>query len=182
MRRVLPSTREFQRVTPNFDLHCHSTASDGLLGPADLVRRAAERGVTTLALTDHDELSGLDTAREAARSAGIRFVDGVEISVTWGGITVHIVGLGIDPTSAALAAGLESVRNSRVVRAERMASELAAAGMGLLLISSELPEILGMCDRILVLHGGRIVGEFPRGQATEDAIIHSIHESTSKTE
>jgi predicted metal-dependent phosphoesterase TrpH len=129
MWRVLPSTREFHRVTPNFDLHCHSTASDGLLGPADLVRRAAERGVTTLALTDHDELSGLDAAREAARSAGIRFVDGVEMSVTWGGITIHIVGLCIDPANAALAAGLESVRNSRVVRAERMASELTAAGI-----------------------------------------------------
>jgi len=113
----------------NFDLHCHSTVSDGLLGPAELARRAAAQGVTTLALTDHDELAGLDAAREAAREAGIRFVDGVEISVTWGGITVHIVGLGIDPGSPPLVDGLESVRNSRAVRAERIAGELAAAGI-----------------------------------------------------
>jgi len=113
----------------NFDLHCHSTASDGLLNPARLVQRAAERGVTTLALTDHDDLSGLGAAREAAREAGIRFVDGVEISVTWGGITIHIVGLGIDPGSEVLVRGLESVRNSRAARAERIAGQLTAAGI-----------------------------------------------------
>ncbi len=113
----------------NFDLHCHSTASDGLLDPTTLVHRAAERGVTTLALTDHDDLSGLEAAREAAREAGIRFVDGVEISVTWGGVTIHVVGLGIDPESEVLVRGLETVRNSRAARAERIADELTAAGV-----------------------------------------------------
>ncbi len=113
----------------NFDLHCHSTASDGLLGPAELVRRAAARGVTTLALTDHDDLSGLDKARDTAREIGIRFVNGVEISVSWGGVTIHIVGLHIDPENVVLANGLETVRNSRAVRAERMADGLAAAGI-----------------------------------------------------
>ena len=113
----------------NFDLHCHSTASDGTLGPAEVVRRAAARGVTTLALTDHDELAGLDEAREAAYEAGIGFVDGVEISVTWNGATIHIVGVGIDPASEPLVRGLETVRESRAVRAERIASELAAAGI-----------------------------------------------------
>lgn len=113
----------------NFDLHCHSTASDGLLEPAELVRRAAANGVTTLALTDHDELAGLGAARAAASEVGIGFVDGVEISVTWEGVTIHVVGLGIDPESEALAHGLETVRNSRAVRAERIAAELAAAGI-----------------------------------------------------
>jgi 3',5'-nucleoside bisphosphate phosphatase len=116
-------------VTENFDLHCHSTASDGLLGPKELVRRAAQRGVTTLALTDHDELAGLAEAREVARELGIRFIDGVEISVTWSSMTIHIVGLGIDPGSKALARGLASVRASRTVRAERIAKELSAAGI-----------------------------------------------------
>lgn len=116
-------------MTGNFDLHCHSTSSDGLLAPAELVRRAAARGVTTLALTDHDELSGLTEAREAAREVGIAFVDGVEISVTWTGVTIHIVGLGIDPESEILARGLEAVRNTRAVRAERIAAGLAAAGI-----------------------------------------------------
>jgi 3',5'-nucleoside bisphosphate phosphatase len=116
-------------VIENFDLHCHSTASDGLLAPAVLVRRAAERGVTTLALTDHDELAGLQEARQTAHELGIDFVDGVEVSVTWGGITIHAVGLGINPESGPLARGLESVRQSRTVRAERIAAELAAAGI-----------------------------------------------------
>lgn len=113
----------------NFDLHCHSTASDGLLGPADLVRRAAAHGVTTLALTDHDELSGLEAARETARGLGIQFVNGVEISVSWERTTIHIVGLRIDPESKPLANGLETVRNSRAARAERMADALTAAGI-----------------------------------------------------
>jgi predicted metal-dependent phosphoesterase TrpH len=116
-------------VNENFDLHCHSTASDGLLGPAELVRRAAARGVTTLALTDHDVLSGLAEARDSARNSGIRFVNGVEISVTWSGSTIHVVGLGIDPESEALVNGLDSVRNSRTVRAERIAAALTAAGI-----------------------------------------------------
>jgi 3',5'-nucleoside bisphosphate phosphatase len=116
-------------VIDNFDLHCHSTASDGLLGPQELVRRAAQHGVTTLALTDHDELSGLEEARDTARELGIRFIDGVEISVTWSGRTLHIVGLGVDPASEALERGLAAVRDSRATRAERIAGELAAAGI-----------------------------------------------------
>lgn len=116
-------------VIENFDLHCHSTASDGLLGPKELVRRAAEHGVTVLALTDHDELRGLEEARETAHEHGIRFVDGVEISVSWNRTTVHVVGLGIDPASKPLAQGLATVRESRMVRAERIAKELALAGI-----------------------------------------------------
>jgi len=75
----------------NYDLHCHSTASDGLLAPAELVRRASANGVDILALTDHDEISGLPEARARAAELGLRFVDGVEVSVSWGGISIHIV-------------------------------------------------------------------------------------------
>jgi len=113
----------------NIDLHCHSTASDGLLKPADVVARAAANGVTTLALTDHDDLSGLAEARTEAESRGMRFVDGVEISVTWEGTTVHIVGLQIDPENPVLRSGLESVREGRAKRAEKMGDALAAAGV-----------------------------------------------------
>jgi 3',5'-nucleoside bisphosphate phosphatase len=81
----------------NIDLHCHSTASDGLLTPAQLVEHAASLGVEVLALTDHDEVSGLDEARQTAAANGIMFVNGVEISASWRGQTLHIVGLGIDP-------------------------------------------------------------------------------------
>ena len=111
------------------DLHCHSTVSDGALAPAELVRRAAARGVRVLALTDHDELGGLAEARAAADAANIAFIDGVEISVTWRGGTVHIVGLHVDAQHAGLAAGLESLRAGRLRRARDIAESLAAAGI-----------------------------------------------------
>ena len=109
----------------HFDLHCHSTRSDGLLTPAELVARAAERGVRALALTDHDEIGGLHEARTRAAQVGITFITGVEISVTWGDQTLHVVGLHIDPENAELTAGLDrkSTRlNSSHSRASRMPS------------------------------------------------------------
>ncbi len=113
----------------NVDLHCHSTASDGLLGPGELVARAVANGVEMLALTDHDGVSALAEARARAESEGIRFVDGVEISVTWEGSTVHIVGLQIDPQDPVLRSGLESIRVGRATRAEKMGEALDAAGI-----------------------------------------------------
>lgn len=113
----------------NVDLHCHSTVSDGALAPSALVRRAAQQGVEVLALTDHDQLGGLDEAREAARDAGISFVDGVEVSVTWRGATLHVVGLRIDPLDAQLVAALQSLRGGRLGRARKIALSLAAAGV-----------------------------------------------------
>jgi 3',5'-nucleoside bisphosphate phosphatase len=113
----------------NIDLHCHSTASDGLLNPEELVARAAANGVEILALTDHDGVSGLAEARAKAESEGVRFVDGVEISVTWEGTTVHIVGLQVDPHDPVLLSGLESIREGRATRAEKMGEALAAAGV-----------------------------------------------------
>src|SRR4051794_908601 len=96
-----------------YDLHCHSTTSDGLLSPADVVKRAAARGVDVLALTDHDEVSGLAEAADAARECGVHLVNGTELSVTWKEHsaqehTLHIVGLGVDPANAVLLQGLES--------------------------------------------------------------------------
>jgi len=113
----------------NLDLHCHSTASDGALAPAAVVRRAAAHGVEVLALTDHDQLDGLAEAREAARAAGIKFVDGVEISVTWHGVTLHVLGLRIDPSEDILAKGLEAVRAGRLGRARAMARSLESVGI-----------------------------------------------------
>lgn len=112
-----------------YDLHTHSTASDGTMAPPDVVKRAAERGVEVLALTDHDDLSGLAAARAAADAAGIRLVDGVEVSVTWQGHTLHIVGLGIDPKNETLADGLAATRAGRNERAERMAEALERVGI-----------------------------------------------------
>jgi Predicted metal-dependent phosphoesterases (PHP family) len=113
----------------NFDLHCHSTFSDGVLTPSDLLRRAAANGVSALALTDHDNVSGLSEAAQAAQEYGIRFVPGVEISTTWNELTIHIVGLGIDYENVALREGLEHVRSSRGRRAELIAAELDRIGI-----------------------------------------------------
>jgi 3',5'-nucleoside bisphosphate phosphatase len=112
-----------------YDLHCHSTLSDGLLTPSQVVRRAAERGVDVLALTDHDEVAGLAEARVAAREAGVQFVAGSELSVSWQDSTVHVVALGIDAENPTLVRGLEHVRTSRDARAQRIGESLAAAGI-----------------------------------------------------
>ena len=111
------------------DLHSHSTCSDGLLAPAELVERAVQRGVDVLALTDHDELKGLPAAREAAARWGLRLIDGVEISVLWEEVTLHIVGLALDPLQAALVEGLDAVRAGREQRAQRIAQSLDAIGI-----------------------------------------------------
>lgn len=114
----------------DYDLHCHSTVSDGLLLPADLVARAAGRGVKVLALTDHDDLDGLDEARAAALQHGMRFINGVEISVSWRSYTLHIVGLNVDPLYPPLVAGVAGVRSGRGERAKLMAESLARTGIG----------------------------------------------------
>ncbi|SMG10426.1 3',5'-nucleoside bisphosphate phosphatase [Paraburkholderia susongensis] len=113
----------------NADLHCHSTVSDGLFAPADVARRAHANGVTLWALTDHDEVGGQHEARAAAEALGMRYLSGVEISVTWAGRTVHIVGLGIDPTSQILIDGLARTRDGRAARAEAIGEQLAALGI-----------------------------------------------------
>lgn len=117
-------------MTLNADLHCHSTVSDGLLAPAELARRAHANGVELWALTDHDETGGLAEARAAAEDAGMRFVNGVEVSVSWGeDQTVHIVGLGFEAAYQPLLDGLAQVRGGRDSRAARMAAELDKVGI-----------------------------------------------------
>lgn len=111
------------------DLHSHSTVSDGLLAPRQLVRYAAEQGVHVLALTDHDDLAGLAEARDEAAVQGIHFVTGTEISVTWRRRTIHIVGLRLDADNQALITGLARLRESRFERARRIADELAKIGI-----------------------------------------------------
>ncbi|MBK9160290.1 MAG: PHP domain-containing protein [Nitrosomonadales bacterium] len=114
----------------DYDLHCHSRHSDGALTPAEVVARAAERGVKVLALTDHDDVDGLDEARAACVQHGMAFIDGVEISVTWRSHTVHVVGLRIDAHYPPLVEGLSTVRSGRGERAQKMSDSLAKAGIG----------------------------------------------------
>ena len=113
----------------NADLHCHSVVSDGTLTPEALALRAKANGVELWALTDHDEVSGQARAVAAARQAGLPYVTGTEISVTFANITVHIVGLGFDADDAELAEGLACTRNGRQARAMEMSDSLAKVGI-----------------------------------------------------
>lgn len=112
-----------------FDLHCHSTASDGTLSPALLIAAAAEAGVDVLALTDHDTTAGLAEARQAAAGYPLQFINGVEVSVRWEKRTLHITGLGIDPDHPVLSAGLAAQQQLREQRAQGIAQRLEKHGV-----------------------------------------------------
>jgi predicted metal-dependent phosphoesterase TrpH len=112
-----------------FDLHSHTTISDGMLSPTELVAYAAKQGVDVLALTDHDDTGGLAVAAEEAKRWGLHFINGVEISVTWKKRTIHIVGLKINPEHPELKAGLAVLRVGRHTRAEGMAAGLDKVGI-----------------------------------------------------
>lgn len=115
--------------TLNADLHCHSVVSDGTLTPEALAARAAAAGVELWALTDHDEVAGQLRARDAARAHRLPYVTGTEISVSFAGRVVHIVGLGFDPLDEALVQGLRATRGGREARAREMAAGLAQVGI-----------------------------------------------------
>lgn len=108
----------------NYDLHCHSTASDGVLSPTELVLRAHEHGVTSLALTDHDTVAGLSEAQTAATAAGIKLIPGIELSTSWQKKCFHIVGLGIDPDYPPLREATRNLQIMRTERAEKIADKL----------------------------------------------------------
>jgi predicted metal-dependent phosphoesterase TrpH len=113
----------------NADLHCHSVVSDGTLTPELLAQRAAVNGVELWALTDHDEIGGQHRAAAAAKANGMRYLTGTEISVTFAGETVHIVGLGFDPDDAQLCQGLHDTRYGRGPRAMEMSDQLTKVGI-----------------------------------------------------
>ncbi len=113
----------------NADLHCHSVVSDGTLTPEALAERAQVNGVELWALTDHDEIGGQQRAAAAAKARGMHYLTGTEISVTFAGETVHIVGLGFDADNAELRQGLYNTRNGRRERAQEMSDGLAKVGI-----------------------------------------------------
>ncbi len=113
----------------NADLHCHSVVSDGTLTPEVLAERAAANGVELWALTDHDEIAGQHRAAAAAHAHGMKYLTGTEISVTFAGQTVHIVGLGFDPDDAQMLQGLMATRGGRGARALEMSEGLAKVGI-----------------------------------------------------
>ncbi|SFR41327.1 hypothetical protein SAMN04488073_0765 [Marinobacter gudaonensis] len=128
------------------DLHCHSTASDGALSPAALVARAAEQGVTHLALTDHDTITGLSEAASAARKHDIQLIPGTELSCLWKSRTIHVVGLDFDPADPGLLAALEQQNDNRWSRARMIACRLEKLAV---------PDLL---DRATVKAGGDVPG------------------------
>ncbi|HEX2547364.1 MAG TPA: 3',5'-nucleoside bisphosphate phosphatase [Ramlibacter sp.] len=113
----------------NADLHCHSVVSDGTLEPEVLAARAAANGVELWALTDHDEIGGQRRAMAAAHANGMKYLTGTEISVTFAGETVHIVGLGFDADDAGMLRGLQATRGGRGARALEISDGLAKAGI-----------------------------------------------------
>lgn len=112
-----------------YDLHTHSTASDGSLMPEALVARAIDHNVDVLALTDHDGTEGINAAQKAAEGTALQLIAGVELSVSWGSRTVHIVGLNIDINNERLQEGLSQLREYRIGRAQEIAKRLAKAGI-----------------------------------------------------
>jgi len=116
------------------DLHVHSTASDGTLAPEALASRLARDGVTTFSLCDHDTTAGLAAAAEGARAAGLGFLNGIEITAIEDGKDVHVLGYGIDPASAPLAAFLAEQRSHRRARIVAIEERLAALGVPVTLI------------------------------------------------
>lgn len=126
-------------MTTKYDLHCHSTFSDGELNPFELLALAKERDITHIALTDHDTLAGIDQAKAAAKEHQIELITGLELSASWRGQLVHVVGLNVDPNNEQLAAGIENNQKLRHERAERMIADFLKHGIDL---ASELENIL----------------------------------------
>jgi hypothetical protein len=158
----------------NADLHCHSTVSDGTLTPEALAARAHANGVQLWALTDHDEIGGQARAAAAAKALGMDYLTGTEISVSFIGITVHIVGLGFDPLDAELVNGLAQVRGGREQRAREMAAELARVGIpgafeGAL-------KYVGNPDLISRTHFARYLVEFGACSDTNEVFRHYLAE------
>lgn len=131
----------------DIDLHCHSTASDGKLAAAELVKRAAERGVRTLAITDHDTAEGFRQGQEQAQHSGVRLIPGIELSCVWGGVTIHVVGLNFDPESDAMRAAEAAQNDARASRSLIIAEKL----------SKRLKHDIDM-DAVQALAGGDQVG------------------------
>ncbi|MDY4384668.1 PHP domain-containing protein [Pectobacterium brasiliense] len=132
---------------PLYDLHSHTTASDGLLTPTALVSRAVDMRVSVLAITDHDTTAGLDEAQDAIAQQGLplRLIPGVEISTLWENHEIHIVGLGMDSAHPALMRLLQQQAECRQSRAEQIAARLE---------KNRIPDALAGAQRLAT--GGQI--------------------------
>lgn len=157
-------------VLSEIDLHCHSTASDGKLPAAELVQRAAERGIRTLAITDHDTAEGFRQGQAKAGELGVTLIPGIELSCVWGGITIHIVGLNFDPQSDAMRAAEQAQSDARASRSEIIAERL----------SKRLKTDINLAD-VQALAGGDQVGRPHFAQYLLDrGLVPSMNTAFSK--
>jgi len=157
------------------DFHTHSHFSDGVLPPAQLVERARGRGVSLMALTDHDTTAGLAEARAACEAAAIRFVPGVELSATWRGQTIHIVGLAVDERHAGLQAHMAGVLERRQSRLREMGERLEKRAR---LPGRELAEIASGCAAPTRLHPARLLVERGFARDTQAAFDRYLNRNT----
>lgn len=153
------------------DLHTHSTASDGVLSPTALVARAAQRGITHLALTDHDTISGLAQASAAGDENGVVVIPGVELSTDWSGHSLHVVGLGIDASSPRLGEGLDQLQAIRRDRAERMDKSLRARRIEGVLEEARMLAGSGMVTRT---HFARVLVQRGHGNSMDKVFRHFL--------
>jgi predicted metal-dependent phosphoesterase TrpH len=156
------------------DFHTHSHFSDGVLAPAQLVARAQQRGVSMLALTDHDTTAGLTEARAACEAAGMRFVPGTELSATWRGQTIHLVGLGIDERHA----GLQSHMANVLARRHAGLREMARLEKRARLPGRELASIAAGCAAPTRLHLARLLVERGFARDTQAAFDRWLNRNT----
>ena len=147
----------YRRSMAGFDLHTHSTFSDGTLDPVDLVDLAVSRGLAGIALTDHDTTAGLDRAREAAARRGLVVITGCELSAEWESGPVHVLGYGFDPAEPTFAAKRAWIREGRVARARGMVERLRGLGVDITF------------ERVRELAGGGSVGRPHIAQAMVEA-------------
>ncbi|BEH14178.1 PHP domain-containing protein [Marinobacter shengliensis] len=148
-----------QDPKPCIDLHCHSTASDGALTPEDLVARAAEQGVSHLALTDHDTIAGLAQARARGQELGLSLISGVELSCVWRSHTIHVVGLDFDEADPAFLEALAQQNENRWQRARLIADRLARL------------KVDGLLEKATALAGGDVPGRPHFAQVLVDAEV-----------
>ena len=111
-----------------YDLHTHSTFSDGTATPSENVRLATERGLEGLAVTDHDTFDGIEEAHEAAGAAGLRIVPGLELSAEHDGTSLHVLGYWVDPAHGELRDELRRLHDTRFRRGEMIVEKLQALG------------------------------------------------------
>ena len=157
-----------QNLAPCIDLHCHTSASDGQLAPAQLVDRAMEKGVTHLAITDHDTISGLSEARDVAEQLGLTLIPGTELSCQWKSHTIHVVGLDFDVDDPAFGQSLVEQNDNRWRRARMIHDRLSGLGVGDLL------------ERATAKAGGNVPGRPHFASALRDAGKVKDHDQAFK--